>query len=96
MSRKGFSIIEMVVVIILIGLIASIGFPRLRDSPREAERPQRQSADRDVGGDGARRGDSARLLGDVEHDCGQHLGDGVRRQSAGGVGPGGNQEARRR
>jgi len=32
MSRKGFSIIEMVVVIILIGLIASIGFPRLRDS----------------------------------------------------------------
>jgi len=32
MGRKGFSMIEMVVVIILIGLIASIGFPRLRDS----------------------------------------------------------------
>ncbi len=32
MGRKGFSMIEMVVVIVLIGLIASIGFPRLRDS----------------------------------------------------------------
>jgi prepilin-type N-terminal cleavage/methylation domain-containing protein len=32
MGRKGFSMIEMVVVIILVGLIASIGFPRLRDS----------------------------------------------------------------
>src|SRR2546423_3854607 len=31
MGRKGFSIIELIVVIILIGLIASIGFPRLRD-----------------------------------------------------------------
>jgi len=31
MGRKGFSIIEMIVVVILIGLIASIGFPRLRD-----------------------------------------------------------------
>jgi len=32
MGRKGFSMIEMVVVVILIGLIASIGFPRLRDA----------------------------------------------------------------
>ena len=32
MGRKGFSMIEMVVVIVLVGLIASIGFPRLRDS----------------------------------------------------------------
>jgi prepilin-type N-terminal cleavage/methylation domain-containing protein len=31
MGRKGFSIIEMVAVILLIGVIASIGFPRLRD-----------------------------------------------------------------
>ena len=31
MRRKGFSTIEMIVVLILIGLIASIGFPRLRD-----------------------------------------------------------------
>ena len=31
MSRKGFTMIEIVVVIILIGLIAAIGFPRLRD-----------------------------------------------------------------
>src|SRR2546427_11168613 len=31
MGRKGFSTIEMIVVLILIGLIASIGFPRLRD-----------------------------------------------------------------
>ena len=31
MGRKGFSMIEMVVVITLVGLIASIGFPRLRD-----------------------------------------------------------------
>jgi prepilin-type N-terminal cleavage/methylation domain-containing protein len=30
MSRKGFSTIEMVIVVILIGLIASIGLPRLR------------------------------------------------------------------
>jgi prepilin-type N-terminal cleavage/methylation domain-containing protein len=31
MGRKGFSTIEMIVVVILIGVIASIGFPRLRD-----------------------------------------------------------------
>lgn len=31
MGRKGFSTIELIVVIILIGVIASIGFPRLRD-----------------------------------------------------------------
>ena len=31
MSRKGFSTIEMIIVIVLIGLIASIGFPRLRN-----------------------------------------------------------------
>jgi len=31
MGRKGFSTIEMIIVVILIGLIASIGFPRLRD-----------------------------------------------------------------
>lgn len=30
MRRKGFSTIEMIMVIVLIGLIASIGFPRLR------------------------------------------------------------------
>jgi prepilin-type N-terminal cleavage/methylation domain-containing protein len=30
MSRRGFSTIEMIIVVILIGLIASIGFPRLR------------------------------------------------------------------
>src|SRR5882762_7167307 len=31
MGRKGFSMIEMIIVVILIGVIASIGFPRLRD-----------------------------------------------------------------
>jgi len=31
MGRKGFSTIEMIIVVILIGIIASIGFPRLRD-----------------------------------------------------------------
>jgi prepilin-type N-terminal cleavage/methylation domain-containing protein len=31
MGRKGFSMIEMLVVVILIGIIATIGFPRLRD-----------------------------------------------------------------
>jgi prepilin-type N-terminal cleavage/methylation domain-containing protein len=31
MGNKGFSTIEMIVVLILIGVIASIGFPRLRD-----------------------------------------------------------------
>ncbi len=31
MGRKGFSTIELITVIILIGVIASIGFPRLRD-----------------------------------------------------------------
>src|SRR5467141_5460320 len=31
MSRKGFSLIEMITVLVLIGLIAAIGFPRLRD-----------------------------------------------------------------
>ena len=31
MGRKGFSTIEMIIVVILIGVIASIGFPRLRD-----------------------------------------------------------------
>ena len=30
MGRKGFSTIEMIIVVILIGIIASIGFPRLR------------------------------------------------------------------
>ncbi|HEV8508832.1 MAG TPA: GspH/FimT family pseudopilin [Gemmatimonadales bacterium] len=30
MNRKGFSTIEMIIVVILIGLIAAIGFPRLR------------------------------------------------------------------
>jgi prepilin-type N-terminal cleavage/methylation domain-containing protein len=30
MNRKGFSTIEMIIVMILIGLIAAIGFPRLR------------------------------------------------------------------
>jgi prepilin-type N-terminal cleavage/methylation domain-containing protein len=30
MGRKGFSTIEMIIVVVLIGLIASIGFPRLR------------------------------------------------------------------
>lgn len=31
MGRNGFSTIEMIIVVILIGIIASIGFPRLRD-----------------------------------------------------------------
>lgn len=30
MGRKGFSTIEMIIVVILIGIIATIGFPRLR------------------------------------------------------------------
>ncbi|HXE81692.1 MAG TPA: GspH/FimT family protein [Gemmatimonadales bacterium] len=30
MGRKGFSTIEMIIVVVLIGIIASIGFPRLR------------------------------------------------------------------
>ena len=30
MGRRGFSTIEMIIVVILIGIIASIGFPRLR------------------------------------------------------------------
>ena len=30
MGRKGFSTIEMIIVVILIGIIASIGFPRMR------------------------------------------------------------------
>ena len=32
MSRKGFSLIEMITVVVLIGIIAAIGFPRLRDA----------------------------------------------------------------
>jgi prepilin-type N-terminal cleavage/methylation domain-containing protein len=31
MGRKGFSTIEMIIVVILIGVIAAIGFPRLRE-----------------------------------------------------------------
>ena len=31
MRRKGFTTIELIIVIILIGVIAAIGFPRLRD-----------------------------------------------------------------
>src|SRR5882762_1061468 len=31
MDRNGFSMIEMTIVVILVGLIAAIGFPRLRD-----------------------------------------------------------------
>ena len=31
MRRKGFTTIEMIIVVILIGVIAAIGFPRLRD-----------------------------------------------------------------
>lgn len=31
MNRNGFSTIEMIIVVILIGTIAAIGFPRLRD-----------------------------------------------------------------
>ena len=31
MGRKGFSMIEMMIVVILVGVIAAIGFPRLRD-----------------------------------------------------------------
>ena len=30
MGRKGFSIIELIVVVLLVGVIASIGFPRMR------------------------------------------------------------------
>jgi prepilin-type N-terminal cleavage/methylation domain-containing protein len=30
MGRKGFSTIEMIIVVVLIGIIATIGFPRLR------------------------------------------------------------------
>jgi prepilin-type N-terminal cleavage/methylation domain-containing protein len=30
MSRKGFSTIEMIIVVVLIGIIATMGFPRLR------------------------------------------------------------------
>ncbi|MEX2157393.1 MAG: GspH/FimT family pseudopilin [Gemmatimonadales bacterium] len=32
MSRKGFSTIEMIIVVILIGVIATIAFPRLKNS----------------------------------------------------------------
>lgn len=31
MGRNGFSLIEMMIVVILVGIIAAIGFPRLRD-----------------------------------------------------------------
>jgi len=65
MGRKGFSMIEMIIVVILIGVIASIGFPRLRDGLREAKRPQREGADRDVAatarGAAIQRGCSATL-----------------------------------
>jgi prepilin-type N-terminal cleavage/methylation domain-containing protein len=32
MSRKGFTTIEMIIVVIMIGILAAIGFPRLRDA----------------------------------------------------------------
>jgi prepilin-type N-terminal cleavage/methylation domain-containing protein len=32
MDRRGFTTIEMIIVVIMIGVIASIGFPRLRDA----------------------------------------------------------------
>ena len=32
MSRRGFSLIELITVFVLIGVIAAIGFPRLRDA----------------------------------------------------------------
>jgi prepilin-type N-terminal cleavage/methylation domain-containing protein len=32
MGRKGFTTIEMIMVVIMIGVIAAIGFPRLRDA----------------------------------------------------------------
>lgn len=32
MGRKGFTTIEMIIVVIMIGVIAAIGFPRLRDA----------------------------------------------------------------
>jgi prepilin-type N-terminal cleavage/methylation domain-containing protein len=31
MNRNGFSVIEMIIVMVMIGVIAAIGFPRLRD-----------------------------------------------------------------
>ncbi len=41
MGRKGFSMIEMIIVVILIGVIASIGFPRLRDGLEKQWRRRR-------------------------------------------------------
>ena len=35
MGKKGFSMIELIVVLLLIGVIASIGFPRLRNATRK-------------------------------------------------------------
>ncbi|MGH7426836.1 MAG: pilus assembly FimT family protein [Candidatus Methylomirabilaceae bacterium] len=44
MNSKGFTAIEMVIVVVLIGTIAAIGFPRIRDSIEKANRRAARTA----------------------------------------------------
>jgi len=85
----GVQHIELIVVIILVGVIASIGFPRLRDG---LEKQNVRSAKALIAtwfatarGAAIQRGCSATLNSRWR----QRVGDGVRREPAGSVGPGG-------
>ncbi|HXF94506.1 MAG TPA: GspH/FimT family protein [Gemmatimonadales bacterium] len=44
MSNRGFSAIEMVIVVVLIGIIATIGFPRLKDALEKQNRRDMRAA----------------------------------------------------
>jgi len=44
MRHNGFSTIEMLIVVVIIGIIATIGYPRIRDSIAKADRRAARSA----------------------------------------------------
>ncbi|HEV8265220.1 MAG TPA: GspH/FimT family pseudopilin [Gemmatimonadales bacterium] len=44
MTRSGFSTIEMIIVVILIGIVATLGFPRMRDALDKQKRRSMRAA----------------------------------------------------